>query len=77
MIQTDESALGRVVEEKAVTNLPLVTRNFTQIAGLSPGVVAGVFNAGELGLGGTAQSQISPSNDRIFVPGARSYENDW
>jgi hypothetical protein len=77
MVQTDSYALGRVVNGTAISNLPLVTRNFTQIAGLSPGVVAGVFNAGELGLGGTAQSQISPSNDGIFVHGARSYDNNW
>jgi len=41
MVQTDNSALGRVVNGRAVSNLPLVMRNFTQIAGLSPGVVAG------------------------------------
>jgi hypothetical protein len=76
-IQNDDSALGRVVNGNAVSTLPLVTRNFTQIAGLSPGVVAGVFNAGELGIGGTALSQISPSNDGVFVHGARSYENNW
>jgi hypothetical protein len=28
-------------------------------------------------LGGTAQSQISSSNDGIFVHGSRSYENNW
>src|SRR5271169_4457318 len=61
----------------AVSSLPLVMRNFTQIASLSPGVVAGVFNAGELGLGGTALSQVSKSNDGIYVHGARSYENNW
>jgi hypothetical protein len=57
--------------------LPLVTRNFAQIAGLSPGVNAGVFNAGELGLGGIALSQIASSGDGIFVHGARSYDNNW
>jgi Carboxypeptidase regulatory-like domain/TonB dependent receptor len=76
MVQTDDSALGRVVNGRAVTGLPLVTRNFAQIAALSPGVVSGVFNAGELGLGGTAQSQISKSNDGIYVHGSRSYNND-
>ena len=75
--QTDSSALGRVVDETALTGLPLVTRNFAQIAGLSPGVNAGVFNAGELGLGGIALSQIASSNDGIFVHGARSYDNNW
>ena len=63
MVQLDSSALGRVVNENAVGGLPLVTRNFAQIASLSPGVSAGVYNAGELGLGGTAQSQIAQSND--------------
>src|SRR5208282_2661975 len=41
MVQTDNSALGRIVNETAVTGLPLVTRNFAQIATLSPGVIAG------------------------------------
>ena len=76
MTQTDDSALGRVVNGTTVTGLPLVTRNFAQIAALSPGVVSGVFDAGELGLGGTAQSQISKSNDGIYVHGSRSYNND-
>ena len=77
MAQTATSALGRVVNETAVSGLPMVNRNFTQIASLSPGVVAGVFNAGELGLGGTALSQIAKSNDGIYVHGARSYDNNW
>ncbi len=77
MVQLDTSALGRVVNKDAVAGLPLVTRNFTQIAGLSPGVTAGVYNAGELGTGATALSQIGKSNDGIFVHGARSYDNNW
>jgi len=77
MVQTDTSALGRVVNETAVSGLPMVNRNFTQIASLSPGVVAGVFNAGELGLGGTALSQIAKSEDGIYAHGARSYDNNW
>ena len=77
MVQIDTSALGRVVNQGAVSGLPLVTRNFAQIAGLSPGVAAGVYNAGELGLGGTALSQIAKSNDGIYVHGARSYDNNY
>jgi Carboxypeptidase regulatory-like domain/TonB dependent receptor/TonB-dependent Receptor Plug Domain len=77
MFQIDTSGLGQVVNEKAVTSLPLVTRNFAQIAGLSPGVTVGVYNAGELGLGGTALSQIAQSNDGIFAHGMRSYDNSW
>jgi hypothetical protein len=36
MVQTDSAALGRVVNESSVSELPLVTRNFAQITGLSP-----------------------------------------
>ncbi len=77
MVQTDSAALGRVVNEASIHELPLVTRNFVQIIGLSPGVAVGVYNAGELGLGGTALSQIAQSNDGIFVHGARSYDNNF
>ena len=77
MVETESSALGRVVSKGAVTGLPLVTRNFAQITGLSPGVVVGVFNAGELGLGETALPQIAKSNDGIYVHGARSYDNNF
>jgi hypothetical protein len=77
MLQTDSSSLGKVVNETGVSGLPLVTRNFAQITSLSPGVMTGVYNAGELGLGGTALSQIAESNDGIFVHGARSYDNNF
>jgi hypothetical protein len=76
-VQVDTIALGRVVNQTAVTGLPLVTRNFAQIAALSPGVVSGVSNAGELGPGGTALSQIDKSDDGLFVHGSRSYDNNF
>lgn len=76
-VQSDTSALGKVVNENAVSNLPLATRNFAQLTSLAPGVVTGVYNAGELGLGGTALSQIAKSNDGLYVHGARSYDNNF
>ena len=39
IIQKEDVALGRVVDRRQVEELPLVTRNFTQILGLSPGIV--------------------------------------
>jgi hypothetical protein len=77
MIQTDTTALGRVVNQTAITRLPLVARNFTQITALSPGVITGVSNAGELGSGGTGLPQIDKSTDGLFVHGARSYDNNF
>ena len=68
MVQTEDSALGRVVYGAAITGLPLVTRNYAQIAGLSPGVISGVYNAGELGLGGMALSRsASPMMEFSFT----------
>ena len=78
MVQADTIALGRVVNQTAVSSLPLVTRNFAQIASLSPGVLTGVSNAGELGTGGTAVSQLDKgSSGGLFVHGARSYDNNF
>lgn len=51
ILQTNSPALGHVTDERTVENLPLVTRNYTQILGLSPGVSADVNNAAQLGSG--------------------------
>jgi hypothetical protein len=50
-VQTENSTLGGVVGHQAISDLPLVSRNFTQIMALSPGVNAGVTNAAALGRG--------------------------
>lgn len=57
VLQTESSALGRVTDRQLVGNLPLVTRNFTQIVTLSPGIAANVTNATELGRGSGGNSQ--------------------
>ena len=38
IVQSKSNTLGRVVDSRAVEGLPLVTRNYTQIIGLSPGI---------------------------------------
>ncbi len=40
-LQTDTTALGRVTSGLEINSLPLVTRNFTQIIGLNPGIADG------------------------------------
>ena len=50
-IQTETSTLGGVIGAGSITALPLVTRNFTQILNLSPGVVTDVTNAAAAGRG--------------------------
>jgi len=50
-LQTESSTLGRVTSGAQVQDLPLVTRNYTQIIGLNPGVSAEVNDAGAIGRG--------------------------
>ncbi|MBL8218026.1 MAG: TonB-dependent receptor [Bryobacterales bacterium] len=51
LLQTESTALGRVVDETTVKQLPLATRNFTQLLALSPGVNAQLNDAAALGRG--------------------------
>lgn len=51
LLQTESAALGRVVEGNAVKELPLSSRNFTQLLALSPGTSGPLNNAGALGRG--------------------------
>ena len=50
-IQTQNATNGTVVSSQEIQNLPLVTRNYTQIVDLSPGVVTNVSNASAMGNG--------------------------
>jgi Carboxypeptidase regulatory-like domain len=50
-IQTQNATNGAVVSSQEIQNLPLVTRNYTQIVDLSPGVVTNVANASAMGNG--------------------------
>jgi hypothetical protein len=56
LLQTDSPALGRVVDAQRISNMPLSTRNYTQIVGLSPGIAAAVGNATALGRGAGGES---------------------
>src|ERR1051326_124567 len=57
LLQTDSPVLGNVVGAERISNMPLSTRNYTQIVGLSPGIAAGVGNATALGRGTGGESQ--------------------
>ena len=50
-LQTQSSTLGSVTSGDQVRDLPLVTRNYTQIVSLNPGVAADVNDAGAIGRG--------------------------
>jgi hypothetical protein len=66
-IQRDGPQLGRVVQSRTVSELPLATRNFTQLLALSPGTVTGLPDHTSLGR----------SSQNVSVNGARVTQNDF
>jgi hypothetical protein len=66
-VQTQNATIGNLVGARTVTDLPLVTRNYTQIIDLSPGVVANVASASAIGNG----------TQDINVNGAGSDQNNY
>lgn len=50
-VQLESSQVGRVIDERAISQLPLPTRNFQQLLTLSPGTYSSVSNNTELGRG--------------------------
>ena len=67
LIQRDGPQLGRVVDTRAVSELPLATRNFTQMLALSPGTSVALPDHTALGR----------SSQNVSVNGARVTQNDF
>ncbi len=67
LIQKDGPQLGRVVDSRAVSELPLATRNFTQILALSPGTSVALPDNTSLGR----------NSQNVSVNGARVTQNDF
>ncbi|HVT98328.1 MAG TPA: carboxypeptidase-like regulatory domain-containing protein, partial [Acidobacteriaceae bacterium] len=70
-VQAESSTLGGVVDETAIQTLPLASRNYTQILGLSPGVVVDLPNAAQLGSGSqnVASDGATPTANNIQFNG--------
>jgi hypothetical protein len=67
LVQTESAALGWVTDQKLILDLPLSSRNFTQILALSPGVVVELSNAALLGNG----------TQNVSANGARTTSNNF
>jgi hypothetical protein len=67
LLQKDGPALGRVVDSPSVSELPLASRNITQILGLSPGTAT--YLPDNTGVGRNTQT--------ISVNGARMTQNNY
>lgn len=66
-VQTESSQLGRVVDARTVAELPLATRNFTQILGLSPGAATYLPD----------HTSVGRNSQNISVNGARVTNNNF
>jgi len=73
LVRTDSSELGEVIEERAVRELPLNGRQFTQLVYLVPGVTAG--QAGENLSGASTFNPRGPSNFNAL--GHHANSNQW
>jgi len=67
LIQNDGPQLGRVVGSRMVSELPLATRNFTQILGLSPGASLDLPD----------NTAVGRNSLDISVNGARTTQNNY
>jgi len=61
-VQKETSSLGTLVGHNEITNLPLTTRNYTEILHMSAGVTADLANAAQVGRG----------TQDVYVHGGRS-----
>ena len=66
LMQRDGPQLGRVVDSRAVSELPLATRNFTQILGLSPGTAVALPD----------NTAVGRNSQNVSVNGARTTQNN-
>jgi len=62
LVQTNSSALGNVTDQRMVEDLPLVTRNYMQILGLSPGVSSEITDASRIGRGNVGLEYSTSGN---------------
>ena len=67
LLQTDGPQMGRVIDSRAVSELPLATRNFMQILALSPGTSVALPDNTALGR----------NSQNVSVNGARITQNNF
>lgn len=67
----ESSTIGGLVDRRTIDSLPLANRNFTQILGLSPGVVVDLPNAAQPGSGtqNVASDGATPTSNNVQFNG--------
>jgi hypothetical protein len=74
VLETESPSLGHVTDGEMVRDLPLVNRNYTQIVGLSAGVVTDVNDASDLGPGA---SSYNAANQGFSAHGGATSDNNY
>jgi outer membrane receptor protein involved in Fe transport len=73
-LNVTDTTLGHVTDQRVVENLPMATRNYTQILGLSPGVSGDVNNSAHIGRG---DSSLSSSTGGYSIAGGSTNDNNF
>jgi carboxypeptidase family protein/TonB-dependent receptor-like protein len=73
-LQTESTNLGQVTSGEIVNSLPLVTRNYTQIIALNPGVASEVTNASATGKGGNGSIETGSA---VVAHGVSGQDNNY
>ncbi|MBY0373735.1 MAG: TonB-dependent receptor, partial [Bryobacteraceae bacterium] len=76
LLESDNSAIGQVIEQRAVAELPLNGRNFVQLAILGPGVSGVGFSSRGTIMSGTRPDDLRPGSE-IFANGNREGSNNF
>ena len=74
LLQANSAEMGRVTGSEMISSLPLVTRNYTQIIALNPGISAEPTSATDLGRGAGSNGAGSSG---FSAHGAMTYDNNF
>jgi hypothetical protein len=73
-LQTESTSLGQVTSGEILNSLPLVTRNYTQIIALNPGVASDVTDASAVGRGGNGSIETGSA---VVAHGVSGQDNNY